>query len=321
MERIMYPERQTLVFKNPKSSRGHRAAKRVKNLLHGWHTVDLESTSPRLEENAYDLAGKIKEGDGLIVVGGDGQLRTAAEAAKLADIKDVVIVPVRAGNSCDGARTFHNKKDVLRGNRLVDLLQRGMPVPVNTLDIVVNGQPYGTAVNYAGIGMTAYSGEAVNGDFVRNVRAKTPGSERMNWAMRGIEGAVIGATIIRHWSDDIRYMRDGKEFASTELLYANGRSLAGMLELDGDGLTQDNPKVVRYEIGSEGFVRHLPGIIRDLWKGSLASERVSTDTVMFCEDNGPIPIQIDGEHAYLEPGSVLTAEVHRASFQTLQRTA
>lgn len=313
-------ERKTFVFKNPKASRFH-AANRVGELLHGWLTHDLESQSPSLKDNVYDLAAHIEEGSSLIVVGGDGQLRTAAEAAKLAGVKDVVIVPVPGGNSCDGARTYHNKKNILRGGRLVDLLMNGAQVPVNTLDITVNGQSYGTAVNYAGMGITAYSGEAVNGRFTRTARAKIPGSGRMNGLMRVLEGGVVGASVVRHLNDDIQYERDGIQVASKELLYAAGHSLAGTFTLDGDALEPNMPQVVRYEIESEGFVRSLPGIVYGLATGSLASERTPFETVAFLADAGPIPIQLDGEHDYLEPGSVLTAEIHQASFQTLQRAA
>lgn len=313
----MSPDFKTVVFRNPNSSRGHIAAERVKHLLRGLRTHDLESQSPRLKDNAYDLASHIEEGTNLIVVGGDGQQRTAAEAAKLASQKNVVIVPVRAGNSNDFARTCHDGENILRGKRLVNLLDNGMQVPVNTLDISVNGQLYGTAVNYAGIGITAYSGEAVNGRFARNARAKIPGSERMNGLMRVIEAGVIGATVLKHRSDDVQYERNGIEIASKELLYASGHSLAGTFKLDGDIFEQNAPSVVRYEIESEGFMRNLPGIIYGLKFGTLASERMLTDTVVFSPDNGPIPIQLDGEHDQLDPGSVLTAEIHQASFHTL----
>ncbi len=314
----MSPDRKTLVFKNPNSSRGETAAQRVKHLLYGWLTHDVESQSPRLKDNVCDLAERIEEGSSLIVVGGDGQLRTAAEAAKLAGLKDVVIVPVPGGNSCDGSRTYHNKKNILRGGRLVNLLMNGESVPVNTLDITVNGQAYGTAVNYAGMGMTARSGEAVNGRLTRTARAKIPGSEHMNGLMRVLEGGVIGATVIRHLSDDLEYERDGVQVASKELLYAAGHSLAGTFAINGDALRQDEPQVVRYEIEAEGFARSLPGIVYGLARGTLASERMPLDTVVFSADAGPIPIQLDGEHDYLEPGSILTAEIHQASFQTLQ---
>ncbi len=287
----------------------------------GWRTQDIESRSPQLKDNVYDLAGHIEEGMGLIVVGGDGQLRTAAEAAKLAGMKDVVIVPVPGGNSCDGSRTYHKKQNILKGQRLVNLLLGGKQVPVNTLDIAINGQPYGTAVNYAGIGLTAYSGEAVNGRFVRTARAKIPGSERMNGLMRVLEGGVIGATVAKHLHEGIIYERDGVEIEAKELLYAAGHSLAGTFNLNGEAFEQTNPQVVRYEIENEAFLRQMPGILYGLATGKLPSERVPHDTVIFSDSAGLVPIQLDGEHDYIEPGSSLTASIHQASFHTLRPAA
>lgn len=317
----MSSSRKTFVYKNPVSSRAQKAFRSVEKTLHGWRTSNVESKSPRLVDNVHDLAERIEEGSSLIVVGGDGQLRTAAEAAKLLSLKDVVIVPVPGGNSCDGSRTYHNKQNILRGNRLLDLLLKGEQVPVNTLDITVNNQLYGTAVNYAGIGITAYSGEAVNGRFVRTARAKIPGSEHMNGLMRVLEGGVIGATVLRHLGEDIRYERDGTAFASKELLYAAGHSLAGTFILNGDALEAHTPQVVRYEVESDAFMRHLPSIMHGLMTGSLASERTPQDRVIFSADAGPIPIQLDGEHDYLEPGSVMTTQIHQATFQTLRPAA
>lgn len=317
----MSPDRKTFVYKNPVSSRAQKAFQGVERALRGWRTSSIESRTPSVQHNAEDLADQIDDGANLIVVGGDGQLRTAVEAAKLANLRNVVIVPVKGGNSCDGARTYQGKQNILRKDRLVNLLLHGEQVPVNTLDITVDGKPYGTAVNYAGVGLTAYSGEAVNGRLVRNARAKIPGSEHMNGLMRVLEGGVIGATVVRHLHEDIQYQRDGVDFASKELLYAAGSSLAGTFTLNGDALEQQAPQVVRYEIESEAFLRHLPGILYGLTTGTLASERMLKDTVVFSTDAVAVPLQIDGEHSYLEPGSTLSATVHQGSFQTMRPVA
>lgn len=317
----MSPERKTIIYRNPVSSRAQKAYKNVEQALRGWRTSRLESPSPRIADNVYDLAERIEEGASLIVVGGDGQLRTAAEAAKLAGLKDVVIVPVPGGNSCDGSRTYHRKQNILRRNRLRDLLLHGEQLAVNTLDIHVNGQSYGTAVNYAGIGLTAYCGEAMNGRLVRTTRAKIPASQHMNGLMRVLEAGVVGATVVKHLGDNLVYERGNDIVQAKELLYASGHSLAGTFQLHGDALEQQAPQVVRYEIDSEAFMRRLPGVMYGLMTGQLPYEKMASDTVIFAEAIGPVPIQLDGEHDYLEAGSTLTTSVHRASFQTLRPVA
>jgi len=314
----MLNDRKIIVYKNPVSSRAQKALRSVESMLRDYRTNIIESHYPSIKDNAEDLASQIEEGSTIIVGGGDGQLRTAVEAVRLAVIKNIDIVPVKGGNSCDGARTYQGKQNMLRGGRLLDLLIHGDRVPVNTLDITVNGRTYGTAVNYAGIGLTAYSGEAVNGRFVRTARATIPGSEHLNGLMRVLEGGVIGATVARHLREDIQYTRGNSNHISKELLYSAGHSLAGTFTLNGDSLEQHDPQVVCYEIESEAFIRNLPGILRGLMTGSLASERKPNDTVVFSSETAPIPIQLDGEHDYLEPGSILTVNMHQNTFQTLR---
>lgn len=120
-------------------------------------------TSRDSAQTVRDVRGGTRDGDLVVVVGGDGTIGATAEAI---GGRDITMLTTWAGNGNDSSRDLNGEADA---RPIHELLRDGKSVAVHPLAVTVDSMKTFKAVNYFEIGSNPKGAKMLNSDWWRNL--------------------------------------------------------------------------------------------------------------------------------------------------------
>ena len=159
---------------NPRSSGFELIREKILPFLDKAHfekgsfkTFEIQPTSPM--ENAEELARGLKNGDIILVAGGDGTAHIAANAAAISGRKKLKIKFTGFGNFNDYAHSFSKNS----GKAAIEAFETlKVQAEIRPIELKINGKFFRYAPLYATIGLTAEMAEIFEGRRIRKVLKK-----------------------------------------------------------------------------------------------------------------------------------------------------
>ena len=264
----------------------------------GYAYETIEVQQAHLDDNVARLAPLIQPGDIILSAAGDGSAHATAHAVMAAHQPGVELGFLAYGNFNDLPNTL-NSKTTLKDP--VAFLAQAMPQEIWPIHVSVDGTPLRSALLYASIGWTASAASQFDDPTVR--RAITSGEAGV---LRSLWRTGLYYLKTRHKSDlpPLRY--EGKTYNMTDLLFANGLTVARLFKTGQRYYSQ--PVFLFRMLNVRYIVPNIPFLLAGLI-GSMSGEKVSSATVEF-EQPVTSKLQCDGEVVAIEGASKI--EVKKA---------
>lgn len=289
-----------VLFANPTSSQPERV-KRFEEALEDCPRFSqdmlLVHTQPPWEaDNAELLASELREGDIVVVLGGDGTTNAAANGIIKAEQQNVKMVSASCGNADDISQSLYGEGFFGNEANIFQVLEHGEQRPLSTIRVDQGGTTR-HALGYFGLGLTGMSAERMN----------IPGYRRMKegmwpWATRLTDAGIVAPLLLPRAKNGFRYSMNGDiPVARRELLISNVNRFAREFRIDVDPWA--NEAVVN-EFTPERF---LSGILGRLYREQLRGEGLigTPLTERIVELHSDTALQYDGEPVRAPAGTVL----------------
>lgn len=181
-----------VVLANPACTQVDRAHSLLSTLKASEFVGDRRihvTTEPDPSATKDKLAETIREGDVVVVAGGD---KTVGDAAEVLLERKIPLLPIWAGNANDTARMLNGKP---RRHGLLEIIQHGNVVPLYPIQrqtLLPDGSSRTqTAVNYVGLGLSGLISGRVNEPGYRNSDSyHRAGYRRRKENMIGVSSAL-----------------------------------------------------------------------------------------------------------------------------------
>ena len=238
-----------LIVFNPRSSKRDLIQAEVfaqARELKGWLVGKFEVSRENVDENAVRLAEMIKDGDLVVVAGGDGTAAVGVNAVTIAQKKAVLGV-LGYGNFNDTAEMF------LGGDlkEIVEKFEAGQMEDFYPLRVEVDGRFWRYAAGYVTIGMFAESTEVFNSEKVRKKLQIRGGRANFSyWSLAKWyflnrkrkflgEFKLNGEDVVKNTTDYVavnglrvaKVMKGGKWFLMKERFLSGSFALGGVFSL------------------------------------------------------------------------------------------
>lgn len=300
-----------IIVYNPRSSKYAQVEKEVlepARKLGGYSVGKFEVKQVPVDENAARLAKILREGDLVIVAGGDGSATVGVNALMACDF-NVTLGVIGYGNFNDMARMLGRKSF----NEIITDFESGETQRLFPLEAVIDGKHFRYAACYFTVGMFAESTEVFDKPEVRGKLMKGGGSAKKK------KGLVFSVLTLAKWyfknrrkeflpSDvqlnDIpmnrkKTQKNGKvnEFSGkqvSDVLFVNGKTVAKIMR-GGDYWLSASDYLVSFG-RLKGFFR-LVGFMISSMISRVPGHKVSGRATKI-DFSGPEEIEIQAEGEY-----------------------
>ena len=289
----------TLVV-NPRSSGFELIKKKILPFLDdgyfekgSFKTFEIQPTSPM--ENASEMAKGLKDGDIILVAGGDGTAHIAANAAAISGKKNIKIKFTGFGNFNDYAHSFsrNNGKAAIRALETLKVQAKIRYAPL-----------------YATVGLTAEMAEIFEG------RRNRKGLKKVHNRNMRLILSLYAATrfYFKHCNNhilDISKIKIGeKDFLGipqnpTDIVFMNGPRMARIMRSSINKKDSDN-----FDFGvldSARLVRNSPFLVKGFF-GKIPLKRADRVEIAFRKPQN-IVIQIEGEVCKIKKVQTIEAKI------------
>ena len=283
---------------NPRSSGFELIREKILPFLEDAHfeknqltTFEIQPTSPM--ENAQEMAKGLKDGDIILVAGGDGTAHIAANAAALSGKKNLKIKFTGFGNFNDYAHSFSKNS----GKAAIEAFEKlEVKAKIRPIELKINGSFFRYAPLYATIGLTAEMAEIFEGRRIRKVLKKIH-----NRNMRLI--LSLGAATrfyFKHCRNHVLNISEIKTDTNTfdkippnptDIVFMNGPRMARIMRSSINKTDADN-----FGFGvlnSARLIQNSPFLLRGIF-GKIPLARKKSIKINFKNPQN-ITIQIEGE--------------------------
>jgi hypothetical protein len=282
--------RRLVISHNPHSSRASEVQEQVFDRLDaaGYAYETIEVRQAHLNDNVARLAPLIKPGDIILSAAGDGSAHATAHAVMAANQPDVELGFLAYGNFNDLPNTF-NTKATLRDP--VAFLEAAKSQAVWPIDVYVNDEKQRSALLYATIGWTASAAGLFDAPHVR--RSITHGGAGI---VRSLCRTGLYYLRSRRGSQLPAFLYNDKQYVATDLLFANGPTLARLFKTGVRYYSQSSFLFRTLDVRK--LVPNIPFLMSGLL-GRITGEEVSAVLVTF-PDPSRLQTQCDGEVFFVE---------------------
>lgn len=296
---------------NPRSSGFDMIKKKILPHLKEVHfqknqltTFEIQPTSPI--ENAQEMAKGLRDGDIILVAGGDGTAHIATNAAVISGQKNLRFKYTGFGNFNDYAQSFSRNS----GRAAIESFRTGeIKDIIKPLEIRINGEFFRYAPLYTTLGLTAEMAEIFEGKRLRRALKKVRGRNRrlilsLTAATRFYFKKRKAKTLqIR------RITLDSQSFPNitspaTDLVFMNGPRMARIMRCAKNRHTPDTFGFA--VLNASQLFKNLPFLISGIF-GKIPLKRIKSAKIEFLK-SANIWIQIEGEAVKLK--KVKTIEIN-----------
>ena len=290
---------------NPRSSGFELIREKILPFLDKSHfekgsfkTFEIQPTSPM--ENAEELARGLKNGDIILVAGGDGTAHIAANAAAISGRKKLKIKFTGFGNFNDYAHSFSKNS----GKAAIELK--------------INGKFFRYAPLYATIGLTAEMAEIFEGRRIRKVLKKVH-----NRNIRLIFSLLAATRFYfkncrKHILKISEISTDKKEFSKkpnrvTDIVFMNGPRMARIMRSSIN--KKDSENFGFGVLDSARLFRNSPFLIKGAF-GKIPLKRAKSAKIIFQKPQN-ITIQVEGEVCKIKKVETIEAKLSDKKIEIL----
>lgn len=282
--------RRLVIAHNPHSSRASDVKRLVFDRLDeaGYKYETIEVRQAPLEENVRLLAPEIREDDVILSAAGDGSAHAVAHAVMAASQPGVELGFLAFGNFNDVPNTFNSSKSL---RDPVAFLEQARPETVWPLEVLVDGNPLRSALLYVTVGWTAQAANRFDDPKLRHkIKNGGAGLIKSLWRL----GWYYLKTRRQASLPPLRY--DGADYKKTDLLFANGPSVARLFKTGKSYYTQ--PVFLFRMLNVRWLLPNIPFLAMGLL-GRMRGEEVPSALVEFDEPSA-MKLQCDGEVVLVE---------------------
>lgn len=297
----IYKGRRLVISHNPHSSRASEVQQHVFDRLDaaGYAYTAIEVQQAHLDDNIARLAPLIRPGDIVLSAAGDGSAHATAHAVMAASQPGVELGFLAYGNFNDLPNTL-NSKATLRDP--VAFLEQATPKDIWPIHVSVDDTPLRSALLYASIGWTASAASQFDDPKIRY--AITNGEAGV---LRSLWRTSLYYLKTRHHSNLPPLQYEGKTYKVTDLLFANGLTVARLFKTGQRYFEQ--PVFLFRMLNVRWVLPNVPFLLAGLL-GSMSGQKVSSAVVDFEQPMSGL-LQCDGEVVQLE--GVGRVEVKKAT--------
>jgi diacylglycerol kinase family enzyme len=272
-------------------------------------TFEIQPTNPM--SNAQEMASGLRDGDTILVAGGDGTAHIATNAAAISGKKDLKIKYTGFGNFNDYANSF-SKNSGAEAVRAIK--KQAVKSKVKPIELRVNGEFFRYAPLYATVGLTAEMAEIFEGKRLRKALKKVPGRNSR------LALSLLAATrfYFKHRANHLLKIANittdsenssAQDQKITDLVFMNGPRMARIMRSRANKLDDETFGFTALNAGD--FRKNLPFITKGFFS-RIPLRRTKNAKIEFTKPT-KIAIQIEGEAMILR--EVKTLEAHIAEFE------
>lgn len=281
-------------------------------------TFEIQPTSPL--KNAKEIAKILRDGDTILVAGGDGTAHIATNGATLSGKKHLKIKYTGFGNFNDYAHSFskNSARSAIEG-----IVSKQVKATIRPLEIRVNGEFLTHAPLYATVGITAEMAEIFEGKRLRKTLKKVKGrnsrlalsllaATRFYFKNRHKHILKISKIEVEEENEDT-----SKNFTippkATDLVFMNGPRMARIMRSRVNLRDAENFGFTAMNAGD--FRANFPFLVRG-FLGKIPLKRVKSARISF-EKPTKLTIQIEGEAQVLQNIETLEVSISNQKIEVL----
>ena len=305
---------------NPRSSGFELIREKILPFLDKAHfekgsfkTFEIQPTSPM--ENAEELARGLKNGDIILVAGGDGTAHIAANAAAISGRKKLKIKFTGFGNFNDYAHSFSKNS----GKAAIEAFETlKVQAEIRPIELKINGKFFRYAPLYATIGLTAEMAEIFEGRRIRKVLKKVH-----NRNIRLIFSLLAATRFYfkncrKHILKISEISTDKKEFSKkpnriTDVVFMNGPRMARIMRSSIN--KKDSENFGFGVLDSARLFRNSPFLIKGTF-GKIPLKRAKSAKIIFQKPQN-ITIQVEGEVCKIKKVETIEAKLSDKKIEIL----
>ena len=299
-----------ILVTNPRSSQAVAVSQEVlepARRLKGWVVGRFEVKPTDVDDNAQKLATILRDGDLVVVAGGDGTATIALNGVALSK-KDVTLGVLGYGNFNDMARLTNVKRLTDRGGggvqEIINLYTEGRTTDIYPLEALIDGVHWRYAACYITVGLFAESTAVFDETGVR-------------WKLRTRSLRLCFSiwSLLKWYFKNRRkdFIPDGyvnRELIShkmTDYMAINGKTVAQLMRGGNWFLDKTEFRSGTYKLG--GFWSMVLFMLHSMFRG-ISGTGSREDELVFLQPS-EVTIQAEGEHERLK--GVSKIEIRKAN--------
>lgn len=314
-----------VVAENPRASHYRRISREVARLQRSHPDFGIERipTSANMNETHDTIMDTVRQGDVLVVIGGDGTVNQVGSVVTSQDFDrgdapNTPFVPLRGGNANDIANMINGRaslEEILRRGEMMELFP--LEVTVTAPEEQTRQDPFDDGV-YVRRALGYFSVHAA-AEATRGLDNIKPQSDIIRWMLRhtGIQQAREVFAVLQPMAQakPVIAIEDGyPPYALVDESFLRGDRIAKYGHPHADLTKQIFERTRVYD---QGYIAALTSMIK-MQQGKLEGEKTDSVTqLLYGRDGKPILTQYDGEVIEIPSGSTVNVGIAARGYHTL----